>query len=139
MSRVAAEFNKQRQRLRQVLATAANGGSVVNTKDLLLACRLAKLDVGGDHEGHHFDVDRFVQANYISARDCYGVPRQVNWKGFASSIQYPQLHLPGEFPGELPKTKLQKLQLKVDGEQVDCLDVFRFQNKYLRLDTYRSE
>ena len=35
--------------------------------------------------------------------------------------------------------KLKKLQLKVDGEQVDCLDVFRFQNKYLRLDTYRSE
>ena len=35
--------------------------------------------------------------------------------------------------------KLQKLQHLIDGEQVDCLDVFRFQNKYLRLDTYRSE
>jgi len=53
-----------------------------------------------------------VHPNLVSTRDCYGSPRQVNWKGFQKSIPYPSLHPPGQFPGELPLTFLQKQQLK---------------------------
>jgi Ca2+-binding EF-hand superfamily protein len=89
-----------------MLSAASNGGNVVGTKDLLLACKLAKLDLGGDYQP--WDADRFVHSNFVSARDCYGSPREVDWKGFHQSIQYPQLHGPGDFPGTLPLTRKQK-------------------------------
>ena len=37
--------NKQRQRLKNILRTAADGGAVVETPDLMLACQLAKVDL----------------------------------------------------------------------------------------------
>ena len=107
-ARIRIAHNKQRTKLKHMLSTAANGGPVVDTRDLLLACKLAKLDMGGDY--NQYDADRFVHSNYISARDCYGAPQSVNWKGFHQSIQYPQLHGPGDFPGKLPLTRLEKKQ-----------------------------
>ena len=44
-------------------------------------------------------------------RDCYGSPRQVLWKGFHKSIQYPELHPSGMFPGDLPLTSIQKKKI----------------------------
>jgi hypothetical protein len=37
--------NKQRQRLKQLLSTAADGGPTVKTQDLVLACELAKMPI----------------------------------------------------------------------------------------------
>lgn len=109
-AKVRIAHNKQRQKLKSLLATAANGGPVVNTKDLLLACKIAKLDVGTDLEA---EADHFVHPNFIATRDCYGTPRQVNWKGFTSSIQYPELHPPGtNEPGDLPLTNKQKQMMR---------------------------
>lgn len=104
-ARMRLAHNKQRQRLKALLATAANGGSVVATKDLLLACKLAKLDVGTQDERQ---IDSFVHPNHIAHRDCYGTPRAVAWKGFQQSLAYPELHAPGQFQGKLPLTKQQK-------------------------------
>ena len=106
-ARIRLAHNKQRQKLKALLATAANGGSVVQTKDLLLACRIAKLDIGTDNEN---EADRFVHPNHIAQRDCYGSPRAVAWKGFQQSLAYPELHGPGQFPGQLPLTRAQKHQ-----------------------------
>ena len=103
-ARMRLAHNKQRQRLKALLATAANGGSVVATKDLL-ACKLAKLDVGTQDERQ---IDSFVHPNHIAHRDCYGTPRAVAWKGFQQSLAYPELHAPGQFQGKLPLTKQQK-------------------------------
>ena len=104
-ARIRLAHNKQRQRLKQLLATSANGGTVVQTKDLLLACRIAKLDVGTQNP---LDADMFVKPEYVASRDCYGTPRAIAWKGFHKSIAYPELHPPGCFPGDLPLTRKQK-------------------------------
>jgi hypothetical protein len=42
-ARLRIEHNKQRHRLKQLLATAADGGASVKTQDLMLACELAKM------------------------------------------------------------------------------------------------
>ena len=108
-ARLRLQHNKQRLRLKNVLQASADGGSVVGTRDLLLACKLAKLDVGTDNP---YEVDQFVQPEHIARRDCYGSPRSVNWRQFQKSIPYPELHPPGCYPGELPLTKFQKAQIK---------------------------
>lgn len=108
-ARIRLAHNKQRQKLKALLTNASDGGSVVATKDLLLACRIAKLDVGTKLE---VEADKFVHPNYIASRDCFGTPRQVNWKGFHKSIHYPELHGPGQYPGDLPLTRRQKYQYK---------------------------
>lgn len=104
-ARIRLAHNRQRQKLKQLLATSANGGPVVNTRDLLLACKLAKLDMGSDREE---DTDRFVKPQHVAARDYMGSPRAIAWKGFHKSIAYPEIHAPGQFPGTLPMTKQQK-------------------------------
>lgn len=42
------EHNKQRMRLKRLLRTTANGGEIVNTRELALACELAKMPLGAD-------------------------------------------------------------------------------------------
>ena len=108
-ARMRLAHNKQRQKLKALLSTAANGGSVVQTKDLLLACKIAKLDIGTENEA---DVDQFVHPQHIAHRDFRGTPRAVAWKGFQQSLAYPELHLPGQFPGQLPMTRTQKDQYR---------------------------
>jgi len=110
-ARIRLAHNKQRLRLKQLLQTSANGGTVVNTRDLILACRLAKLDVGDDVQ-RTSDADKFVSPNLIKDRDCFGSPRAVDWRAFHQSIEYPQLHAPGTYGGSLPMTRKQKNQYK---------------------------
>ena len=43
-ARIRITHNKQRQALKRLLSTAADGGPLVSTKDLLLACQMAKLE-----------------------------------------------------------------------------------------------
>ena len=62
-ARLRIAHNKQRQQLKGLLSTAADGGAVVNTKDLLLACRIAKLDVGTDQENQ---TNKFVHQDVIA-------------------------------------------------------------------------
>lgn len=106
-ARIRMDHNKQRQRLKMLLSAAADGSSVVATKDLLLACKIAKLDIGTDNEA---ETDKFVPSSHIASRDCFGTPREVAWKGFQKSILYPELHPPGQYPGQLPLTRKQKEQ-----------------------------
>lgn len=118
-ARIRLAHNKQRQKLKMLLSAAAEGGSVVQTKDLLLACRIAKMDVGTEHEA---DADSFVDPSYVAERDCYGTPRQVMWKSFHKSVAYPELHLPGQFQGALPLTRKQKAQLDEYQQQLESID-----------------
>jgi len=116
-AKIRLAHNKQRQRLKQLLATSANGGQVVNTKDLLLACRIARLDVGTDKE---YEADKFVQPDLIATRDCYGTPRQVKWQGFTKSIQYPELHAAGTFANDaLPTTRKQRATMREYQERLN--------------------
>jgi hypothetical protein len=48
-AQIRINHNRQRQRLKNLLHTAADGGSVVKTRDLLLACQLAKVNVETEH------------------------------------------------------------------------------------------
>jgi len=110
-ARIRMQHNKQRLRLKQLLATASEDGQRVNTRDLILACQLAKLDIGNDVVQPP-DADKFVAPSLIKDRDCFGSPRAVDWRGFHQSIQYPQLHAPGSFQGPLPLTRKQKKDYK---------------------------
>lgn len=103
-ARIRIQHNKQRQRLKSLLATAANGGSIVATKDLLLACRLAKLDMSAGSGVP-------ISDEHVVARTGHGLPTKVQWEGFTQSLNYPELHGPGDFPGELPYTRRQKAQI----------------------------
>jgi hypothetical protein len=110
-ARIRIAHNKQRHKLKQLLATAANGGSVVSPRDLELACKLAKMEnieVGLQS----FNSTGFMTSNLIANRDVNGTPRGVLWDSFQKSIPYPQLHAPGDFPGQLPYTRKQLNQLK---------------------------
>lgn len=118
-ARMRLAHNKQRQQLKNLLHTSADGGSVVNTRDLLLACRIAKMDVGIENE---YQADQAVHPKHITNRDCYGTPRQVNWKGFHKDLPYPLLHAPGQFQGDLPMTRKQKQQYREYQEQLQKLD-----------------
>ena len=111
-ARLRTKHNRQRHQLKQLLSTAANGGAVVTTKDLQLACKLAKLDMAVSQPYETLGPDGFVASNFVAARDSLGTPRQVHWKGFASSIPYPMIHGPGDYPHELPYTRKQKNLLK---------------------------
>ena len=91
------EHNRHRQRLKQLLATAADGGSAVRAQDLMLACQLAKVPIDPNSlQKTPFAVDR--------GRD--GSPRAVAWKGFHEALEYPALHGHGAF-GQLPPTRSQ--------------------------------
>jgi len=114
-ARIRHHHNKQRQKLKNLLGASADGSTVVNTRDLLLACRIAKLDVGTQNEN---EVDRFVHPNHIAVRDAYGSPRAVAWKGFTRSIPYPEIYPAGAYPGELPLTRKQKAQIKEYEQQM---------------------
>ena len=114
-ARIRMDHNKQRAQLKRLLSTAANGGTVINTRDLLLACRIAKLDVGAENAA---GANNFLHPDDVLSRDYRGTPRQVLWKGFHKSLPYPELHHPGQYPGELPLTRIQKKQLKEYRDQL---------------------
>lgn len=110
-ARIRIAHNKQRHKLKQLLATAANGGSVVSPRDLELACKLAKME-NVEVGLQSFNSTGFMTSNLIANRDVNGTPRGVLWDSFQKSIPYPQLHAPGDFPGQLPYTRKQLNQLK---------------------------
>jgi Ca2+-binding EF-hand superfamily protein len=92
--------NRQRQRLKNLLHTAADGGPLVNTRDLRLACQMAKMDA------HSQDAERFG-----AKFDSCGTPRAVDWKGFHKSLPYPELYGANNFAGvQMPETRAQKKQ-----------------------------
>jgi len=92
--------NKQRQRLKQLLQTASDGGPTVKTGDLLLACQLAKMPI---------DQSALLDSKFGYNRDYRGSPKTVVWKGFHESLAYPKLTGPGYF-GELPPLRAVRLQ-----------------------------
>lgn len=110
-ARIRIAHNKQRHKLKQLLATAANGGSVVSPRELELACKLAKME-NVEVGLQSFNSTGFMTSNLIANRDVNGTPRGVLWDSFQKSIPYPQLHAPGDFPGQLPYTRKQLNQLK---------------------------
>ena len=80
-----------------VQVPTANGKADLPTQDLMLACKIAKMDVGVENA---YEADRFVHPSLVTKRDCYGTPRQVDWRGFHKSLPYPELHAPGQFQVE---------------------------------------
>ena len=100
-ARLRIEHNKQRQKLKYLLSTASQGGPTVQTEDLLLACKLAKMNVD----------DKSIQGSgvgFSNGQNWSGhSPRAVTWKNFHQSLEYPRLHGRGAF-GELPPTRSQR-------------------------------
>lgn len=86
------QHNRQRLRLKQLLNTAADGGPTVKTNDLLLACQLAKMPM---------DSARVLTTPFAMDRNSRGFAKNVVWKGFHESLEYPVLHGHGGL-GELP-------------------------------------
>lgn len=118
-ARMRIQHNKQRQQLKNLLHASANGKADLPTQDLMLACKIAKMDVGVENA---YEADRFVHPSLVTKRDCYGTPRQVDWRGFHKSLPYPELHAPGQFQGDLPMTRRQKQQYKEYQEQLQKMD-----------------
>lgn len=84
-AKIRLQHNKQRQQLKKLLQGAAEGGSVVKTEDLMVACQLAKVPVKEDLIGH---------------------AKAVPWKGFQEALEYPPLHDHTVFAGvKLPPTR----------------------------------
>jgi len=107
-ARLRIEHNKQRQRLKQLLNTASEGGPTVHTQDLLLACKLAKMNV---------DETSVYSTPFAMGRDWKGSPKKVAWKDFHQSLEYPRLHGRGAF-GQLPPTRSQ-LKLRAHLQPID--------------------
>jgi len=80
-ARIRIAHNKQRHKLKQLLATAANGGSVVSPRDLELACKLAKME-NVEVGLQSFNSTGFMTSNLIANRDVNGTPRGVLWDSF---------------------------------------------------------
>lgn len=92
--------NKQRQRLKQLLSTAADGGPTVKTQDLVLACELAKMPI---------DRSAVLSTPYAMERSSLGTPKTVLWKNFHETLDYPKLHGHGGL-GSLPPLRRQRQQ-----------------------------
>merc|ERR1719217_332211 len=86
------KHNTQRRRLKQLLSAASEDGSTVATKDLLLAAKLAKMDL---------PEAMIADTPYATGLDGVGVPTKIAWKPFYSNLPPPALKGPGGF-GDLP-------------------------------------
>ncbi len=88
------EHNRQRRRMKQMLSAASSDGSNVATKDLLLAAKIANMDL----------PDGFVQKTpHVTSKDSGGAPTSIAWKPFYSSLPAPPLKGAGGFdPDDLP-------------------------------------
>jgi hypothetical protein len=84
--------NRQRRRLKQLLGAASEDGSTVATKDLLLAAKLAKMEL---------PEEMIADTPYATGIDRVGVPTKIAWKPFYSNLPPPALRGPGGF-GDLP-------------------------------------
>jgi len=96
--------NRQRRRLKQLLNAASEDGSTVATKDLLLAAKLAKLDL---------PEEMVADTPYAMGMDAIGVPTKISWKPFYSNLPPPALRGPGGF-GDLPPLRKNRV-VKVGG------------------------
>lgn len=91
-ARVRLDANRQRRRMKQLLSAASDDGSTVSTKDLLLAAKLANMQL----------PDEFVaNTPFATNLDGVGVPTKIAWKGFYGSLPAPPMRGPGSF-GQLP-------------------------------------
>ena len=120
-ARLRMEHNKARHRLKHLLNTAAEGGPTVHTQDLLLACKLAKMDTS------------LLGLN----EDGAGSPRKIAMHRL-QQLPYPPLHGRGAF-GDLPPTKSQLklreknlLPLNAAGQPVSLMQAAKDENVSLR-------
>ena len=92
--------NRQRRRMKQLLSAATEDGATVATRDLLLAAKLAKMEL---------PAEMIADTPYAVRTDSVGVPMQIAYKPFYTSLPAPALRGPGGF-GDLPplKSKLAK-------------------------------
>ena len=101
------EHNRQRRRLKQLLGAASEDGTMVATKDLLLAAKLAKMELPSE---------LVAETPYATSTDAVGVPTKIAWKPFYSSLPHPALKGPGGFSAaELPVLK--KNRVVASGEE----------------------
>lgn len=93
-AKIRIQANKQHRRLKQLLSAASEDGSTVATKDLLLAAKLAKMDL---------PEELIADTPYATGVDVVGVPTKVMWKPFYSNLPPPALRGAGNFAAsELP-------------------------------------
>jgi len=91
-AKLRIEHNKQRRRLKQLMAAASDDGSTVATKDLLLAAKLAKMEL----------PEEFIaDTPFATKQDRVGLPTSIAYKPFYANIPAPALRGPGGF-GDLP-------------------------------------
>lgn len=100
--------NKQRRRLKQLLSAASEDGTTIATKDLLLAAKLAKMEL---------PEEMVADTPYATGVDTIGVPTKIAWKPFYSSLPPPALRGPGGFePHQLPVLKKNRIKAAGPGE-----------------------
>jgi len=104
------KHNLQRRRLKQLLSAASEDGSTVATKDLLLAAKLAKMDL---------PESMIADTPYATGLDGVGVPTKISWKPFYSNLPPPALKGPGGFaPDALPVLRKNRVVATGPGEVV---------------------
>jgi len=101
------QSNKQHRRLKQLLSAASEDGSTVATKDLLLAAKLAKMDL---------PEAMVADTPFATGVDGVGVPTKIAWRQFYQNLPPPALRGPGGFkPEELPMLRKNRV-VKVEAE-----------------------
>jgi len=99
--------NQQHRRLKQLLSAASEDGSTVATKDLLLAAKLAKMNV---------PEAMVADTPYATGVDGVGVPTKISWRPFYSNLPQPSLRGPGGFSTEeLPTLRKNRVQAIAQG------------------------
>ena len=99
--------NKQRRRMKQLLGAATEDGKTVATKDLLLAAKLAKMEL---------PAEMIADTPYATRVDTVGVPMSIAYKPFYSSLPPPSLRGPGGF-GDLPPLRKKMAGLVTSGSE----------------------
>jgi len=105
--------NKQRRRMKQLLNAASDDGATVLTKDLLLAAKLANMQI----------PDALIaDTPFASGYDSVGVPTKIAWKPFYGSLPPPMIRGPGSF-GTLPPLRKDRVVQHVEQRAVKKVEV----------------
>jgi len=102
------EYNKKRRQFKQMLNTASAGASTVTTKDLMLAAKIAKMEL---------PPMMLNDTTFCAEMDHRAkTPSKITWKPFYQAVEYPALRGAGSFPQhELPTLRRNQVTKSEEG------------------------
>lgn len=89
-ARARIAHNKQRAKMRSLLASTSDDGKTVSHSDLILAAKLAKMPLPNGLFKEHPPFS----SRHIVKRSPSGEPEQIEWKAFCRDIGFPQVKDP---------------------------------------------